>query len=286
MKNCKVLLFNSLQVLLLCNLMKLQAKAQPLTEVTEMSSKASIRSQVNQNLFEGQLKELVIELGENPDRIPADFSQKVHRWARLYQTRDRADMARLLGPQRRTFYRVREQFRSAELHPDLALVALVESNFETRAMSDSGHAGLWQFEPVTARKNGLKVGPKLDERFDPEKSTQAACRYLNTLSRTLGPHSSWLTVIAAYNLGPSRLQSRVKQLSNPQNTVDFWHLYETRTIPALTRTHIARLVAAILVSRNETQFGFGPTQPSSRMAQSEQDTPANERLQEEARLIE
>jgi hypothetical protein len=46
-------------------------------------------------------------------------------------------------------------------------------------------------------------------------------------------------------------------VKDPDRQRDFWHLYSTRRIPALTRTHIARLMAAIIVGRNERHFGFG-----------------------------
>jgi len=53
------------------------------------------------------------------------------------------------------------------------------------------------------------------------------------------------------------LQARMKTIKDPDRQKDFWHLYSTRLIPALTRTHIARLMAAIIIGRNERHFGFG-----------------------------
>jgi hypothetical protein len=72
--------------------------------------------------------------------------------------------------------------------------------------------------------------------------------------------------VAAYNLGPSRLQSRMNTVSNSDRQKDFWHLYSTRRIPALTRTHIARLMAAIIVGRNQERFGFGPAVNAAKIA--------------------
>ena len=135
---------------------------------------------------------------------------------------------------------------------------MVESEFKPKVRSRTNNAGLWQLEPITARLHGLKVNSKVDERLDPKKSTAAACRYITSLRQTLGPDTSLLVTVAAYNLGPSRLQSRMKTVSNSDRQKDFWHLYSTRRIPALTRTHIARLMAAIIVGRNQERFGFGP----------------------------
>ena len=158
------------------------------------------------------------------------------------------------------------KFKEAELPPDLAFITLVESEFKPKVRSRTNNAGLWQLEPITARLNGLKVNSKVDERLDPRKSTAAACRYITSLRQTLGPDTSLLVAVAAYNLGPSRLQSRMKTVSDADRQNDFWHLYSTRRIPALTRTHIARLMAAIIVGRNQERFGFGPAANAAKIA--------------------
>jgi len=209
------------------------------------------------DFIHAELKVLVDEFGSDADRIPADFLEKVRRWARLYQTRDRSDMAKVLESQRELFDALRLQVQEAELPPDLAFITLVESEFKPKVRSQQNNVGLWQLEPITARHHGLRVNSKVDERLDPRKSTAAACRYISSLRQTLGPDASLLVTVAAYNLGPSRLQSRMRTVKDPGRQKDFWHLYPTRLIPALTRTHIARLMAAIIIGRNERHFGFG-----------------------------
>jgi len=214
------------------------------------------------DFIHSELKVLVNELGSDAESIPADFLEKVRRWARLYQTRDRSDMAKVLESQRELFDAVRQQVQAAELPPDLAFITLVESEFKPKIRSASNNAGLWQLEPITARHNGLRVNSQVDERLDPQKSTAAACRYLSSLRQTFGPDTSLLVTVAAYNLGPSRLRARMKTIKHQTDQKDFWHLYTTRLIPALTRTHIARLMAAILIGRHERHFGFGRTSHS------------------------
>jgi membrane-bound lytic murein transglycosylase D len=219
---------------------------------------ASPRSRTTQpDFLHAELKVLVDEFGSDANRIPADFVGKVRRWARLYQTRDRSDMAKVLESERELFEGIRQQVQEADLPPDLAFITLVESEFKPKVRSSGNNAGLWQLEPITARLNGLRVNSKVDERLDPRKSTAAACRYISSLRQILGPDTSLLVTVAAYNLGPSRLQARMNTVKDPSRQKDFWHLYSTRLIPALTRTHIARLMAAILIGRHEKHFGFG-----------------------------
>ena len=218
------------------------------------------------DFIHSELKVVVDEFGSDAQRIPADFVEKVQRWARLYQTRDRSDMAKVLEGQRELFDSLRQQVQEAGLPADLAFITLVESEFKPKVRSQTNNAGLWQLEPITARDNGLKVNGKTDERLDPKKSTAAACRYILSLRQILGPDTSLLVTVAAYNLGPSRLQSRMKTVSRSDQQSDFWHLYATRRIPRLTRTHIARLMAAIIIGRNEERFGFGRADATEKIA--------------------
>ena len=131
-------------------------------------------------------------------------------------------------------------------------------------MSPDDNAGLWQFTQDTARRYGLEVNAKVDERLDSLKSTQAACRYLLQLERELGQGSSLLLVLAAYNMGPSRLELRTRQIGDLSKRRDFWYLYRTRVLPAVTRNHLARLMAAILIGRHPLHFGFKTAIPSGK----------------------
>jgi membrane-bound lytic murein transglycosylase D len=207
-------------------------------------------------VLEEELRALTQEFGVLSENIPDDFIEKVRRWARLYQTRDRDEMERVLRTLRKDFEAVQQQLANANLPPELAFVTLVESHFQAHAVSPTDNAGLWQFTRDTARRNGLKVNAHVDERLDPLKSTQAACRYISRLRRDLGPDGSFLLAIAAYNMGPGRLKQRMLQVQNPLNRHDFWYLYRVRVLPAITRTHIARLMAAILIGRHPQHFGF------------------------------
>ncbi len=61
---------------------------------------------------------------------------------------------------------------------DFKYLAVVESNLEN-VVSPAGAAGYWQFIKSAASQYGLEVNDEVDERYHIEKSTQAACNYLN-----------------------------------------------------------------------------------------------------------
>lgn len=120
------------------------------------------------------------------------------------------------------------------LPTQLKYLALIESYLKPNARSWAGAVGPWQFMPATARNMGLKVGKKVDERKDLLKSTQAACRYLNTLFDIYG---DWLLVVAAYNCGAGVVNSAIKK----SGSRDFWELQ--RYLPLESRNHVKKFIA-------------------------------------------
>jgi len=73
-----------------------------------------------------------------------------------------------------------------------------ESSFRKNAVSKAGAVGISQFMPATARKYGLKVNDKVDERLDPDKAIPAQARLMADLKKQYG---SWERALSAYNSG-------------------------------------------------------------------------------------
>ncbi len=120
------------------------------------------------------------------------------------------------------------------LPKELKYLAVIESQLKSHATSWAGAVGPWQFMPATARKLGLRVGGKVDERRDIYKSTHAACRYLTNLYAIYG---DWLLVIAAYNGGPGKVNAAIKK----SGSHDFWTLQ--KFLPAESRKHVKKFIA-------------------------------------------
>ena len=79
---------------------------------------------------------------------------------------------------------------------------------------------MWQFIASTGYKFGLKRDRWIDERMDPEKSTDAAIAYLQELHKIFG---DWTTVLAAYNCGEGRVLKKIR-IQKINYLDNFWDL--------------------------------------------------------------
>jgi len=104
---------------------------------------------------------------------------------------------------------------------------------------------LWQFISSTGRLYGLNRNWWIDERRDPVKSTDAACRHLKDLYEEFG---SWELAMAAYNGGPGRVRRTIKK----QKTNDFWRMRLKRQ----TMDYVPLIYAAAIIAKNPEKYGF------------------------------
>jgi membrane-bound lytic murein transglycosylase D len=160
---------------------------------------------------------------------------------------------------------------------DLFYLAMIESGFESAAKSRVGAGGVWQFMPGAARAYGLEVSYWVDSRRDPERAADAAARYLKDLYVRFG---SWYLVFAAYNAGYGAV---LRSITN-YNTNDYWELVKHESgLPWESSLYVPKILAAAIVGRNQTAFGFGEVTPDPPFACEEVEVPAGTTLATVAR---
>jgi len=229
--------------------------------------------------------------GESEFRIPAGFVRRVKRkiedyWLGSART-DFVRAVRRANSNGYTPYIVRT-LRKHGLPPELFYLALQESRFDTGAVGPRTRwgiaKGMWQFIPSTARRYGLQLGPRVDqrvadardERHDFKKSTQAAADYLQTIYST-GAQASGLLVVASYNWGEHRVVDRMKGLPAPngipteavkdiperprqRNYWAFLTRYKDR-MPAETKDYVLKIFSAAVIGQAPELFGFSFDNP-------------------------
>jgi membrane-bound lytic murein transglycosylase D len=90
---------------------------------------------------------------------------------------------------------------------DFKYIALAESRL-TNGISPQGAVGFWQFIASTARNYGLEVTDEVDERYQVEKSTEAACKFFREAHKKFG---NWTLCAAAYNMGMGGVEGHLKK---------------------------------------------------------------------------
>lgn len=128
---------------------------------------------------------------------------------------------------------------------DFKYLMAIESACNPLARSGAGAAGLWQFMPTTGKEYGLEVNSHVDERYNVEKATYAACKYLKDAYNKFG---DWVSVAASYNAG----QERISQQQEKQYTDETLDLYLVEE----TARYIYRIFAVKMLFENPTDFGF------------------------------
>ena len=187
----------------------------------------------------------------NPDDfdIPIEVNEDVKRWMNYMLGSGRKYYSKWLARSTKYTPMMQEKLKAAGLPEDMIYLSMIESGFKTSAYSSAAAAGLWQFIPTTGREMGLRVDWWVDERRDPEKSTDAAIKYLSRLYQRFG---HWYLVWAGYNGGPARVSRAIKK----HESKDFWLLEEKNSFPSETDNYVPKIVAAAIIGKYRERYGF------------------------------
>ena len=182
--------------------------------------------------------ELVIDrLSCLQQTIPLTYTSNVHGFINFFTIRNR-EYTRLMLRRKDLYFPLFEGYLAKYNLPDeLKYLSIIESGLNPRAVSRASAVGLWQFMSFTGRYFGLNNDWYIDDRMDPEKSTDAACRYMKQLHNMFG---NWELALAAYNSGPGTVKRAIRR-SGYKRT--FWEIY--KYLPRETRSYVPQYVAII-----------------------------------------
>lgn len=127
---------------------------------------------------------------------------------------------------------------------DMKYLAIAESGL-TNAVSPQKASGFWQIMATTANHNDLEISEDVDERFNVEKATEAACKVLQDAYNRYG---NWTMAAASYNLGMGGIDKQI----NKQKTDDYYNLFLNEE----TARYIYRIVAIKEIISRPKAYGY------------------------------
>ncbi len=181
--------------------------------------------------------------------IPIIINDNVSQFIKVYTERKKNSLE--MGLKRGIEYlpMIFKVLKKYNIPEEIAYLPLLESNFKIKAVSRARAKGLWQFMRSTALLYGLKVNWWLDERYNPEKATDAAARLLKHLYEKYG---DWYLALAAYNAGEGRVDRALRRTK----VNDFMHLSRTRYLKRETRNYVPAFLALVIIVKDPQRFNI------------------------------
>jgi membrane-bound lytic murein transglycosylase D len=127
---------------------------------------------------------------------------------------------------------------------DFKYLAVIESGL-ANVVSPAGATGFWQLTEDAAEKYGLEVNSQVDERYNVEKSTAAACKYILD---AYAEFKTWTMAAASYNFGTNGIEKQIAK----QKTNNYYNL----VFGEETSRYIARIIAVKEILNNPRKYGF------------------------------
>lgn len=171
-------------------------------------------------------------------KTPMDltYNEHVQAYIDLYLVKMRKTTAKIIGLTEIYNPMFEQMLDKYDIPFELKNLAIIESALNPSVKSWAGAVGLWQFMLPTGKMYGLEVNSYVDERCDPIKETEAACKYLRYLYNW---YKDWNLALAAYNAGPGTINNAIRRSGGKTN---YWDIFPY--IPKETRGYVPAFIAA------------------------------------------
>ena len=210
--------------------------------------------------------------GECETAAPPDYLREVRRCIAKWQQNGMFAPHVKLSGERGMTQRIARAFIAQNLPPQYYYLAMAESGFNESAIGPASASGIpkgiWQLVPGIAQAYGLRTGPRMDEavfdaadeRFNWERETDAASRYIKDLYAT-DAQASGLLAMAAYHWGGYRVLDALRTMPPDPRQRNFWRLSSERRIPYQTYEYVLDVVSAAVIGENPRLFGYELANP-------------------------
>lgn len=192
------------------------------------------------------------ELNRNTT-IELVYNKHVKSFIDVYAVSKRDKTERILGLADVYFPLFEQTLDKYNMPLELKYLAVVESALNPTAGSWAGAKGLWQFMYATGKMYKLNVTTLVDDRFDPLKSTEAACQHLRDLYNQFG---DWFLALAAYNSGAGNVKKAIRRAGGIKN---YWAIWPY--LPRETRGYVPAFIAVNYVMNYPAEHNICPLDP-------------------------
>ncbi|SDW13298.1 membrane-bound lytic murein transglycosylase D [Lutibacter oricola] len=168
-----------------------------------------------------------------------EYNSSLESIIKTYLKRRKSSFSGLMEKARYYFPMFEEQLDKYDIPLEMKYLAIVESALKPRAKSRVGATGLWQFMYPTGKMFDLKVSSYVDERQDPYRATEAACKYLASLYKIFG---DWDLALAAYNSGPGNVNKAIRRSNGSKN---YWNI--RHNLPRETAGYVPAFYATLYI---------------------------------------
>ena len=176
------------------------------------------------------------------------YNPSLENVIKSFLVRKRGLIERMLTVSQFYFPLFEEQLDNYDIPLEMKYLAIVESALNPRSRSRVGATGLWQFMYGTGKMYKLDVSSYVDERSDPIKSTEAACKYLSKLYDIFG---DWDLALAAYNSGPGNVNKAIRRSGGYKN---YWNI--RRNLPRETAGYVPAFLATMYLFEYAEEHGI------------------------------
>jgi membrane-bound lytic murein transglycosylase D len=181
------------------------------------------------------------------------FNRQIRSYINTYTIKKRQLASTVLGLSEVYFPLFEEYLDKYNMPLELKYLAVVESALNPRANSRAGAKGLWQFMYRTGKMYGLKSTSLVEDRFDPYKATDAACRHLTDLYEIYG---NWSLALAAYNSGAGNVNKAIRRAGGVKS---YWAVWPF--LPRETRGYVPAFIAVMYFMNYPAEHNLYPIAP-------------------------
>lgn len=216
-------------------------------EVIQMDYSEAVMKSLPTDTLKARLKRI-----NETTPFQIDYNPVLEQLINRKLSHQRIYMERLMTLSDYYFPLFEEMLDKYDIPLEMKYLAVVESALDPRAKSRVGATGLWQFMFATGRDFDLEVNSYVDERMDPIKSTEAACKFLKSLYNIYG---DWDLALAAYNSGPGNVNKAIRRSGGYKN---YWNLRPY--LPRETAGYVPAFQAMVYLYTYASEHGFQPAQ--------------------------